>query len=51
MSEVQDPKKEALQSKYSIIISLIVSMLLMNNQGSQNAASTASFLNAAAIDY
>ncbi len=50
MSEVQDPQKEALQRKCSIIISLIASMLLVNNLGSQNAASTASFLNAAAIN-
>lgn len=50
MSEVQDPKKEAFQRKCSIIISLIASMLLVNNLGSQNAASTASFLNAAAIN-
>ena len=50
MAEVQDPKKEAFQRKCSIIISLIASMLLVNNLGSQNAAGDASFQNAAAIN-
>ena len=50
MSETQDPKKEAFQRKCFIIISLIASMLLVNNLGSQNAAGSASFLNAAAIN-
>jgi hypothetical protein len=50
MAEIQDPKKEAFQRKCSIIISLIASMLLVNNLGSQNAAVDASFQNAAAIN-
>jgi hypothetical protein len=50
MSDTLDSKKEAFQRKCSIIISLIASMLLVNNLGSQNAASTASFLNASAIN-
>jgi hypothetical protein len=50
MAEIQDPKKEAFQRKCSIIISLIASMLLVNNLGSQNAAGEASFQNAAAIN-
>jgi hypothetical protein len=50
MSEIQDSKKEAFQRKCSIIISLIASMLLVNNLGSQNAAGNASFLNASAIN-
>lgn len=50
MTDIQDPKKEVFQRKCSIIISLIASMLLVNNLGSQNAASTAAFLNAAAIN-
>jgi hypothetical protein len=50
MAETQNSKKEAFQRKCSIIISLIASMLLVNNLGSQNAAGEASFQNAAAIN-
>ena len=50
MAEIQDFKKEAFQRKCSIIISLIASMLLVNNLGSQNAAGEASYQNAAAIN-
>ena len=50
MADIQDPKREAFQRKCSIIISLIASMLLVNNLGSQNAAGAASFQNAAAIN-
>jgi hypothetical protein len=50
MADTQDPKREAFQRKCSIIISLIASMLLVNNLGSQNAAGAASFQNAAAIN-
>lgn len=42
--------KEIFQRKCSIIISLIASMLLVNNLGSQNSAADASFQNAAAIN-
>jgi hypothetical protein len=50
MSDTPESKKEAFQRKCSIIISLIASMLLVNNLGSQNAAGAASFLNASAIN-
>ena len=50
MADIQDPKREAFQRKCSIIISLIASMLLVNNLGSQNAAGNAAFQNAAAIN-
>ena len=50
MSESQDAHKEAFQRKCSIIISLIASMLLINNLGSQNSGSAAAFLNASAIN-
>lgn len=50
MAEVLDPKKDAFQRKCSIIISLIASMLLVNNLGSQNATMAASFQNTAAIN-
>jgi hypothetical protein len=50
MSDTPESKKEALQRKCLIIISLIASMLYVNNLGSRNATSTASFLNASAIN-
>jgi len=50
MSESQESSKEAFQRKCSILISLIASMLLINNLGSQNSGSSAAFLNASAIN-
>jgi len=50
MSESQESTKEAFQRKCSILISLIASMLLINNLGSQNSGSSAAFLNASAIN-
>jgi hypothetical protein len=50
MSDTPESKKEAFQRKSLIIISLIASMLFVNNLGSQNATSTASFLNASAVN-
>ena len=50
MSDTADTPKEVFQRKCSIIISLIASMLLINNLGSQNAGSSAAFLNASAIN-
>ena len=50
MSDTPETKKEAFQRKCSIIISLIASMLLVNNLGSQNAGGSAAFLNASAIN-
>ena len=42
--------KDRFQRKCSIIISLIASLLLLNNLGAQNAAGDAAFLNASAIN-
>ena len=50
MSESQESPKDAFQRKCSILISLIASMLLINNLGSQNSGSSAAFLNASAIN-
>ena len=50
MTESTDTPKDIFQRKCSIIISLIASMLLINNLGSQNAGSSAAFLNASAIN-
>jgi len=50
MSDTKEFLKEKFQRKCSIIISLIASMLLINNLGSQNAASSAAFSNASAIN-
>ena len=50
MSESHESSKEAFQRKCSILISLIASMLLINNLGSQNSGSSAAFLNASAIN-
>ena len=50
MTETTESPKDIFQRKCSIIISLIASMLLINNLGSQNAGSSAAFLNASAIN-
>ncbi|MBU6225365.1 MAG: DUF4337 family protein [Burkholderiales bacterium] len=50
MSESHESPKEAFQRKCSIFISLVASMLLVNNLGSQNSGSSAAFLNASAIN-
>jgi hypothetical protein len=50
MTDNTETPKEIFQRKCSIIISLIASMLLINNLGSQNASSSAAFLNASAIN-
>ncbi len=50
MIDSQEGSKEAFQRKCSIIISLIASMLLINNLGAQNAGNAAAFLNASAIN-
>lgn len=50
MIDTVETAKEAFQRKCSIYISLIASMLLINNLGSQNAGSAAAFLNASAIN-
>ena len=48
--EKLDEKKEAFQKKCSILISIIASLLLINNLGAQNASSQAGFENANAIN-
>jgi hypothetical protein len=50
MTDSSESPKDIFQRKCSIIISLIASMLLINNLGSQNASSSAAFLNASAIN-
>ena len=50
MTDSIDSSKDIFQRKCSIIISLIASMLLIDNLGSQNASSSATFLNASAIN-
>jgi hypothetical protein len=50
MTETINSPKEAFQRKCSILISLVASMLLINNLGSQNSGSSAAFLNASAIN-
>jgi hypothetical protein len=50
MTDTTESPKDIFQRKCSIIISLIASMLLINSLGSQNAGSSAAFLNASAIN-
>ena len=46
----EEVQKEEFQKKCSIVISLIATLLLVNNMGAQNASSQASFENANAIN-
>jgi hypothetical protein len=50
MTDAINSPKDMFQRKCSILISLIASMLLINNLGSQNSGSSAAFLNASAIN-
>ncbi len=46
----EEQNKERFQQKCSIVISLIATLLLINNMGAQNASSQAAFENANAIN-
>jgi hypothetical protein len=46
----EEKKKERFQQQCSIVISLIATLLLINNMGAQNASSQAAFENANAIN-
>ena len=46
----EEEKKERFQQQCSIVISLIATLLLINNMGAQNASSQAAFENANAIN-
>ena len=50
MAETIDVQRESFQRKCSIIISVVASLLLVNNLGAQNAAGAASFQNASSIN-